>query len=54
MNDMELLELEQLRAEAVELNRLMSIAYKFLASKTPEDIRVGIMRAQIDYVPAPA
>jgi hypothetical protein len=54
MDEMELQELMLLRVEADELHRLIGIAHKFLASKSPEDIRVGIIRAQIDYVPAPA
>lgn len=52
--DQELLELTRLREESEELRRLMGIAYRFVADKDPESIKVEIMRAQIDYQPATA
>lgn len=52
--DQELQELSRVRAEAEELRKLMDIAYRLLAEKDPEDIKVEVMHARIDYQPATA
>lgn len=50
--DEELQALAQVAEEAKELRRLMNVAFQFIASKRPEEVRVDVLRANLVLQPA--